>query len=87
MHDKDARGDIRNALKLKARLGDLTVWGMKKIVKTKQGPRTNIYWMVSWREDKKMHNVYLGSAKKLSREQAYEKARTLKAKALGTETF
>ena len=37
--------------------------------------------MASWRERKKIRNVYLGSSQKMSLEQAQKKARALKRKA------
>jgi hypothetical protein len=38
--------------------------------------------MASWREGKRIRNVYLGSSLKMSLEQAHEKARKMKAMAL-----
>jgi hypothetical protein len=38
--------------------------------------------MASWREGKKIRNVYLGSSQKISLEEAQEKARVLKREAL-----
>ena len=37
-------------LKLQARLEDLTVWQMKKVKQSRNGPKTYSYWMASWRE-------------------------------------
>jgi hypothetical protein len=63
-----------------ARIEDLHVWEMQK----DRGKRTYTYWMASWREQGgKVHNVHLGSTKKLSREMAQEKAKRLKAEAFG----
>lgn len=70
-------------LKQQARLEDLHVWEMKKEKRTKKGSETYFYWMASWREGQNVRNVYLGSCKKLSRADAVEKARKLKAKSLG----
>ena len=70
-------------LKLEARLEDLQVWEQKRVKDTKKGAKTYTYWIASWREGKKIRNVYLGSSNKLSREQAQEKARALKREALG----
>jgi len=71
------------ALKPLARLEDLQVWEMEKTKETKTGAKTYTYWMASWREGKRVKNVYLGSSHKLSRDQAQKKARTLKREALG----
>jgi hypothetical protein len=70
------------ALRLEARLEDLQIWEQEKTKKTKAGAKTYTYFMASWREGKKVKNVYLGSSKKLSRQQALQKARTLKRGAL-----
>jgi len=74
------------ALKGAARLEDLTVWKMAKEKNTKKGPREYAYWMISWREGGKVRNVHLGSCEKLSREDALQKARKMKAEALGIST-
>jgi hypothetical protein len=71
------------AQKLEARLEDLQVWEQKKVKKTKVGPKAYTYYMASWREGRKLRNVYLGSSQKISREEALERARALKREALG----
>ena len=71
------------ALKGAARLEDLNLWQMEKVKTTKKGSRTYGYWMASWREGSKVRNVHLGSCMKISREKATEKARMMKAEALG----
>ena len=71
------------ALKLEARLEDLSIWVQKKVKSSKKGPKTYSYYMASWREGDKVKNVYLGSSQKLSRDAALQKARALKRKALG----
>jgi hypothetical protein len=48
-----------------------------------KGSKTYSYWMASWREGGKVHNVHLGSTKKLSKQEAQEKAKKMKAEALG----
>ena len=48
-----------------------------------KGSKKYIYWMVSWREDTEVRNVHLGSCRKLSKAEAIQKARKLKAEALG----
>lgn len=63
----------------KARIEDLHAWEMQK----DKGKKTYTYWMASWREGGKVHNVHLGSTRKLSKEKALEKAKSLKAEALG----
>jgi len=71
------------ALKLQARLEDLTVWQMEKIKQSRKGSKTYTYWMASWREGGKTRNVHLGSSKKMDGEAARQKARERKAEALG----
>jgi hypothetical protein len=71
------------ALKLQARLEDLTVWQMKKVKQSRKGCKTYTYWMASWREGDKTRNVHLGSARKMDAEAARRKARERKAEALG----
>jgi len=71
------------AQKLEARLEDLQVWEQKKVKESKAGPKAYTYYLASWREGGKLRNVYLGSSLRMSREEAQEKARTLKREALG----
>jgi hypothetical protein len=73
------------ALKLQARLEDLTVWEMKKVKQSRKGSKTYSYWMASWREGGKTRNVHLGSARKMDAEAARQKARERKAEALGIQ--
>jgi hypothetical protein len=70
------------AFKLQARLEDLTVWRLEKIKRTQKGSKIYTYWMASWREDNKTHNVYLGSSMKMDAETALQKARKMKAEAI-----
>jgi hypothetical protein len=83
---KDLRGKQTNALeeakelKPLARLEDLSVYKVEK--KGKKG-KTNEYWHATWRHGHEVCNVYLGSCKKLAREQALQKARKMKAEDLG----
>ena len=63
-----------------ARLEDLSVYRVEK--KGKKG-KTNEYWHATWRHGQKVCNFYLGSCKKLAREQALQKAMKLKAEDLG----
>jgi hypothetical protein len=71
------------AQKLEARLEDLQVWEQRKVKESKAGPKTYTYFMASWREGGRLRNIYLGSSRKMSREQAQERARALKKEALG----
>ena len=71
------------ALKGAARLEDLNLWQMEKTRTTKKGTRSYFYWMASWREGGKVRNVHLGSCRKVDRETALQKARKMKAGALG----
>jgi hypothetical protein len=70
------------ALKLQARLEDLTVWVMDKTKGTTKGPRKYAYWMATWREGGKTRNVHLGSCGKMDAEAALQKARAMKAEAI-----
>ena len=70
-------------LKGAARLEDLHLWQIKKVKSTKKGSKTYHYWMASWREGDKVRNVHLGSCKKVDHEAALQKARKMKAGALG----
>jgi len=73
------------ALKLQARLEDLTVWQMEKVKQSRKGSKTYSYWMASWREGGKTRNVHLGSSRKMDAAQARQKARAMKAEALGMQ--
>lgn len=75
------------AQRLEARLEDLQVWEQKKVKDTKKGAKTYTYFMASWREGKKIRNVYLGSSQKMSLEQAQELARAMKREALGLSSL
>ena len=73
------------ALKLQARLEDLTVWEMEKVKQGRKGCKTYTYWMASWREGNKTRNVHLGSRRKMDASEARQKARESKAEALGRQ--
>jgi hypothetical protein len=73
------------ALKLQVRLEDLTVWQMEKVKQSRKGSKTYSYWMASWRENGKTRNVHLGSSRKMDAEAARQKARAMKAEALGMQ--
>lgn len=66
-----------------ARLEDINLWQMAKSKTTKKGDQTYLYWMASWREAGKVRHVHLGSCRKVDREIALQKARKMKAGALG----
>jgi len=61
------------------------VWQMEKVRQIQKGSKTYSYWMASWREGGKTHNVHLGSSKKMDAEAARQKARKMKAEALGIQ--
>ena len=71
------------ALEGAARLEDLHLWQMEKSKTTKKGTQSYLYWMASWREGGKVRHVHLGSCRKVDRETALQKARKVKAGALG----
>jgi len=73
------------ALKLQARLEDLTVWQMEKVKQSRKGSKTYSYWMASWREGGKTRNVHLGSSRKMDAAEARQRARKMKAEALGIQ--
>jgi len=70
-------------LKLQARLEDLTVWEIEKVKQSRKGSKTYTYWMASWREGGRTRNVHLGSSRKMDASEARQKARQMKAEALG----
>ena len=71
------------ALEGAARVEDINLWQMEKTRTTKKGTRSYFYWMASWREGGKVRHVHLGSCRKVDRETALQKARKVKAVALG----
>jgi len=85
--EADAALAEAGALKLQARLEDLTVWRMEKVKQSRKGSKTYSYWMASWREGGKTRNVHLGSARKMDGEAARRKARERKAEALGMHAW
>lgn len=84
---EEANSTLIQALSLKdaARLEDLHLWKMEKEKTSSKGTKKYEYWMASWREGSKVRNVHLGSCKKLDHQAALEKARKIKAEALGLE--
>jgi len=80
----DTAREEAEALKSAAGLEDLHLWEMKWVKTAKKGSKTYSAWMATWREGGKVRNAYLGSCRRLSREEALEKAMQLKAQALET---
>ncbi|MDH7597793.1 MAG: hypothetical protein QHG98_08695 [Methanothrix sp.] len=68
-------------LEKRARLEDLSVRNVALL----KGKKTYWRWITSWREGSKIRTVYLGSCNKITKERALEKARKMKAQALGIE--
>jgi hypothetical protein len=68
------------ALKPLARLEDLNIFKVKKQVRKN---KFNFYWFAAWVVANKNRNVYLGCCTKMDAETALQKARKLKADALG----
>jgi hypothetical protein len=66
-----------------ARLEDITVWEDCIVKQTKKGEKKYERWLAGWREGDKLRKVYLGSYKKMSQAEALEKAKRMKAEALG----
>jgi hypothetical protein len=61
------------------------IW-IREIAKdTKDGPKIYSYYMATWREGSKTRNMHLGSCDKMSSEEAQQKAKLLKTKALKLE--
>lgn len=67
-----------------ARLEDVSVRQVDYWKKTKKGDRNYPRWVCSWQECDKIITRYLGSCKKMSQPEAEQKAKRLKAEALGT---
>jgi hypothetical protein len=64
----------------RARVEDLSVFRVKK--ETKKG-KEHEYWHAAWMIEGKTRNVYLGSCKKMSQEDALARAQEMKAEELG----
>lgn len=76
------------SLKGASQLEDLTVWVMEKTKTSKKGMATyGGHWMASWREGDRVRNVHLGSCAKVDRGAAMQKARKIKAQAIGPSEF
>lgn len=74
-------GEALEALE-RAKLEAVTVYlvGVKKT--TAKGPKTYKYYFASWKVGDKVVNKYIGSPRKMTLEEAEEKARDLKARSL-----
>jgi len=70
-------------LKPLARLEDLHLWRIEKVKVTKKGSKKYAYWMATWREGGETRNVHIGSCAKMDADAALQKARKMKATALG----
>jgi hypothetical protein len=71
------------ALNQSARLEDITVRQSPITKPTTKGDRIYYRWVCSWQEGNKTQTEYLGSCKKMGQVEALQKAKMLKAKALG----
>ena len=60
---------------------------MNSMHSSRKGSKTHTYWMASWRKGNKTRNVHLESARKMDTEAARQKAREMKAEALGMEHY
>lgn len=80
--EEDKNRILAEVLTLKplARLEDLSIFKVKKQV---QKNKFQFYWFAAWTMDNKARNVYLGCCTKMDAETALQKARKLKAEALG----
>ena len=59
------------------------MWEDSIVKQTKKGERKYGRWLAGWREGGKVRKVYLGSCRKMSREEALQKAWRINAEALG----
>jgi len=58
---------------------------MEKIKSTKKGSRAYYYWISTWREGSRTRNVHLGSCAMMDAEATLQKAKAMKAEALGVK--
>lgn len=82
-HRAKVLDETASALATHARLEDLTVRQAPIVKRTKGGEKTYYRWLCSWQEGNRTITKYLGSVRKISHAEALEKARKLKAEALG----
>lgn len=66
-----------------ARLEDISVRQVNYWKDTRHGRQNYPRWYASWREDNRIRNAYLGSVKRMSRTEALQKAKKMKAEAFG----
>ena len=59
------------------------MWEDGIVKQSKTGERKYGRWLAGWREGEKVRKVYLGSCKIMSQAEALQKARKMKAEALG----
>lgn len=72
--------ELAETLKVLSRLDLLSVYTVNMTKTVNRGEiKTYTYWYASWRVEKKVRNVYLGSIAKMSHKEALNKARNLKA--------
>jgi hypothetical protein len=62
--------------------GDLHLWKWEVGRHGRDGPKICTRLIASWREDGNVWNVYLGSTRKTTREQAMQKARRIEVETL-----
>lgn len=79
---KELREQAR-AFQAKAMLEDIRVRQVEYWKKTKKGDRNYPRWVCSWQEGEKIITKYLGRRAKMSQLEALQKAKRLKADALG----
>jgi len=76
---RDQARDLRSTW----RLENLEVYQVEKTKTTRAGTKTYTYYHASWREGDRVRTVYLGSTRRMTEEKALQKARAMKAEALG----
>jgi hypothetical protein len=78
--------ELADELKVRARICNLSVYSVGVKRRTSKNGKFRIYdyWYASWRVEKKVRNVYLGSTEQMSHDEALAKARVLKAKDLSS---
>lgn len=75
--------ELAESLKVHLRLDALSVYKVEIAKRVRKGEYKNYaYWYASWRTDEKVKTVYIGPINKMSFEDAFKKARKLKAKDL-----
>jgi len=68
-----------------ARLEAVTVYLGEVVKTTAKGEKKYRYYFASWKMEGKVKNVYIGSPRKMTLEEATAKARDLKARDLGLQ--